>query len=133
MRITHHGANEASATKKITCHTCALTFSSKKELMRHRKVQHSDIIRKCRHFAEGGCEFEDDICWYRHTHDVDESRKQASTDNSFKCRFCEESFSEKSTFMFHRKKDHPRIVKQCRNFQAGNCYLSGDECWYKHL
>ena len=34
--------------------------------------------------------------------------------------------------MLHRKKDHQRVVKQCRNFIEDGCSFTDEECWYKH-
>ena len=131
LKTTHHGPSEAN---KITCHTCAKMFYSKSDLMKHRKVEHIDIIKKCRFFAAGGCEFEKEVCWFRHDNEVEQSRtrKTPDLDNLFKCRFCEKTFQEKSAFMLHRKNDHQRVVKQCRNYNEEGCSFTNEQCWYKH-
>ena len=131
LKTTHHGPSEAN---KLNCHTCAKTFISKRDLMKHRKASHNDIIRKCRFFADGGCEFENGVCWFRHDNEVEQTRTSKTQDlnHVFKCRFCEKTFQEKSVFMLHRKKDHQRVVKQCRNFIEDGCSFTDEECWYKH-
>ena len=114
----------------ISCHTCGLKFTDKPDLVKHRKLEHSDIIKKCIYFAEVKCDFEKEICWFRHDHS--EGRKPTNLSSNFKCRFCDKTFEEKASFMMHRKKEHPNIVLKCRNFKEGNCSYTDGECWYKH-
>ena len=34
--------------------------------------------------------------------------------------------------MYHRKRDHPGNVFQCKNYATGNCRRSNEDCWYPH-
>ena len=99
---------------------------SKTDLMKHRKDDHPDIIKKCKYYCKGNCAIEDKICWFSH----EENNTQQL--NDFKCRFCEKTFQEKLDFMMHRKTNHSQIVSKCRDYQLGRCNFSEYECWYKH-
>ena len=46
LRITHHEQAGHQSLKMISCHTCGLKFTDKPDLMKHRKLEHSDIIKK---------------------------------------------------------------------------------------
>jgi uncharacterized C2H2 Zn-finger protein len=98
--------------------------------MKHRKWEHSDIIKRCKFYRKGICGYEDDICWFSHDDFVklDSSHQM----EEFKCRFCEQVFQEKSDFMVHRKKNHPQTVSKCGDYLQKKCNYSDFECWYKH-
>ena len=107
----------------MPCHSCGEMFNSKAELMIHRKLQHSDIIKVCNWYKNGTCVYTDDTCWYSHEYDRNVNQT---------CRFCEQTFESKNQLMVHRKSIHVNIVAKCRNFQLGDCNFSNEECWYKH-
>ena len=64
--VTHVGHS-------IFCHTCGKGFSLKRDLMRHRKTDHANMIKKCKYFSRGNCDFEDDFCWWKHEREVNEN------------------------------------------------------------
>ena len=98
--------------------------------MKHRKHEHSDIIKRCKFYRKGICAYEDHICWFSHNDSVTVGNAQHRAE--FKCRFCEKIFQDKSEFMLHRKTDHYQIVSKCRDHLQGKCTNSDFECWYKH-
>ena len=51
-----------------------------------------------------------------------------SMPETFKCNICEQTFSEKSEFMKHRKNKHPEMVKVFKNNQC----IYENECWCRH-
>ena len=61
--VTHAGHT-------IFCHTCGKGFSLKRDLMRHRKTDHANMIKKCKYFLSGHCDFDDDFCWWKHEREV---------------------------------------------------------------
>ena len=65
LNLTHHNSSQANAEsdKQLTCRSCGIGFDAKWELMRHRKMDHPEIIRKCKYFLRGMCDFESEICW----------------------------------------------------------------------
>ena len=35
--------------------------------------------------------------------------------------------------MSHRKKDHLSLVRECVQFQTGNCRFEEESCWFQHV
>ena len=97
---------------------CDEKFANIPNLMNHKKIKHREKIDYCKNFNKDGCPFEDRKCWFLHT----------KNNETFKCNLCEQTFSEKSEFMKHRKDLHPEMVKICRNTQ---CFYE-NECWFRH-
>ena len=61
MKSTGHKPSE----KIETCYNCQAEFSSYRQLMNHRKLEHPS--RKiCRYFLKQECVFDDETCWYVH-------------------------------------------------------------------
>ena len=102
----------------IFCKFCDEKFANIPNLMNHKKIKHGEKIDYCKNFNKDGCPFEDRKCWFLHT----------KNNETFKCNICEQTFSEKSEFMKHRKDLHPEMVKICRNTQ---CFYE-NECWFRH-
>ena len=62
----------------ITCKVCQNSFSSKSQLLKHRKSEHKETVPMCREIKEGKiCRFPEDQCWYRH--DVNIQKKITPT------------------------------------------------------
>ena len=53
-------------TECITCFICGETFKSKTDMMRHRKIKHSDRVRPCSQFSQNNCRFKSESCWFQH-------------------------------------------------------------------
>ena len=83
---------------KINCHTCGKGFATKRELMVHRKADHLSLIKKCRYFLRGDCDFEDDVCWWRHD--------LLPADHSLNCSICERSFKTREELALHSRDAH---------------------------
>ena len=113
----------------LFCHSCSKKCASREDLMKHRKKDHPEIIKKCKFYRQGYCEY-NDICWFSHDSLEKVNNRQATSE--FKCRFCETTFHDKSDFMYHRKTKHSQIVSKCRDFSQRTCNYSDSECWYKH-
>lgn len=45
-------------------------------MMRHRKREHPESARMCREFENGGCDKDDDNCWFLHKEDFQMVRKK---------------------------------------------------------
>ena len=69
------------AETEYRCKFCESVFKSKTELMRHRKVNHPQVILKCRDFDQGFCRFQEDDCWYNHSHNQEPIENE--TQNSY--------------------------------------------------
>ena len=134
LSITHHksGSQNENSTDPnyLTCHSCGKKCACRVDPMKHRKHEHSDIIKRWKFCRKGICAYEDHICWFSHNDSVTVGNAQHRAE--FKCRFCEKIFQDKSEFMLHRKTDHYQIVSKCRDHLQGKCTNSDFECWYKH-
>ena len=99
--------------------------------MYHRKEEHRDIVKVCRHFTAGSCDFDENVCWFLHEYQETHGKNPSASSN-FNCKYCGNLFQSKSDLMFHRKAEHFQVVKQCRNYESGYCSYNDKECWYKH-
>ena len=55
-----------SKERSIKCFICNETFASKMLLMRHRKKDHTQLVKTCNNFSQNNCRFQNDDCWYIH-------------------------------------------------------------------
>ena len=55
-----------NASSDITCGFCGKKFKNKTDLMKHVKMKHQTMVRKCKDFKEGNC-FYKERCWYDHS------------------------------------------------------------------
>ena len=67
-----HG-DRVSETQGIKCFICGEIFVNKSEMMKHRKLIHSRIIKPCNNFANGNCRYESKFCWFEHI--IEDERK----------------------------------------------------------
>ena len=51
----------------ISCYKCVNTFKSKREMMNHRKIAYSTVIR----IKNNQCKFGDEKCWFLHDNTVE--------------------------------------------------------------
>ena len=117
--------------ESLPCHSCGEPFETKHELRVHRKKEHPDIIKKCRYFIEGRCDYDNDMCHF--SHELEETPKNTAQNfTNLNCKYCGKPFETKSELMFHRKAEHPQVVKQCRDFRQGLCDRGENGCWYNH-
>lgn len=112
----------------FTCCHCGRNFQTKADLMMHRKEEHEEKVKPCRHFLGGGCHLGEEDCWFSHS----ESSKDKAKITSFKCNFCEKSFDNRYEFMHHRKKEHVQSVPDCKKASNGTCWFGDKNCWFLH-
>ena len=62
-KATDHSCDDL----REVCHSCDSIFNSYKDLMNHRRVDHSQSRKECRYFKEGTCKFDHNNCWYKHS------------------------------------------------------------------
>lgn len=111
----------------LACLYCGRNFQTKADLMLHRKQEHEEKVKPCRHFSGGGCVLGDDACWFSH--------KISSPDKpltSFKCNYCEKVFDNRYEFMHHRKLEHAQSVPHCKKANSGTCWFGARNCWFLH-
>ena len=51
----------------LSCNFCNRRIKTNKELMVHKKKEHSDKVEICWNYSTGKCEFGDDLCWFLHS------------------------------------------------------------------
>ena len=61
--------------EKFKCNICDITFESKHEFMKHRKLKHIEMVQMCKNNDQ--CLFKTS-CWFRH----EEYDNQISTENN---------------------------------------------------
>ena len=66
------------SSSENACNECDANFTSKKELMKHKKLVHKQNIQKCRKYLQGNCAFEEQICWF--SHEIVQQNKEKETE-----------------------------------------------------
>ena len=113
-----HKAREISS-EKLHCFICGKSFNSKMELMRHRKKEHLHLVKECTKYKNGKCGFQNDFCWFKHTLDIDQDRKNVN-EESIEDEMEIENEDEKSTannLVFHgvQRKPKPPLEETNKN------------------
>ena len=88
----------------IKCKNCGEQFSSKWNLMYHRKSKHLNTVAFCRNNLGGNCPYSDDMCWWNHGERQEEK---------VSCYICNTTFETKAHIMIHRKEEHAETVRLC--------------------
>ena len=109
--------------ENIKCNYCDNYFPAKSDLMDHIQKEHEDKVQVCIYFLEDRCTW-GDSCWFSH----DQEKKLSG----FKCTICGHQFLSKSELMRHRKFEHNRKVKKCKNENNGDCPYGSKSCWFTH-
>ena len=68
---------------------------------------------------------------------VHENRKEATHEkeeskNEIKCYVCDQKFKTRNGMMRHRKQQHTKGLRICRDYEKGTCEFGADRCWYMH-
>ena len=108
----------------MPCNFCNEGFKTKKDLMGHKKKEHSEKVDICWNFATGKCEFGADLCWFLHTN----SSKSSEID----CNICGKVFTTRNQFLNHKKMEHVTSVQQCKHEKRNSCPYGAKKCWYLH-
>ena len=106
----NHDSKKSNQNAVIQCYICKESFTSKSEMMKHRKREHRSRVRKCSKFSENQCPFLDESCWFLYEGDVNkeieiENEKEEQSGNLDKSTF--ESVFQKVT-----ENLKPPIIKQ---------------------
>jgi hypothetical protein len=114
--------SESEQTNCFPCTFCEQSFQSRRELMEHKKKEHSGRVSVCWKFNSGKCHYGDEKCWFNHI----------AAKCEIKCNFREQTFPNQSEFLTHRKSNHEKFVPLCRNLPHGKCNYTDTNCWFKH-
>ena len=113
--------------ESIDCNFCENTFENKRDLMKHKKEDHTQKVVICWHYSAGICPYGEDKCWFMH------KKEDANlTSSEYVCNFCEQHFRNQSEFLKHRKNRHNEHVPTCKKFKNGECIYGKEKCWYNH-
>ena len=136
LNLTKHRPNsqlkETDLGNLYKCRNCSKEYSSKPDLMDHRRDEHKDIRKKCWHKINRKCSFEDDVCWYSHKISTSEKQDHVNDDN-FDCQTCDDRFETISGLMKHRKVEHTDTVPICKAVKDGLVCDYKENCWFSHL
>ena len=119
-----HDLNEAEFQTSFSCKVCNRKFTDKCKLMHHMKNMHEEDVQTCRFYVKGLCNFPENKCWYKHKNDSENVVK-------FNCGHCGKCFSDKNSFMNHRKTQHIESVQICRFYNYDKCRFE-KTCWFRH-
>ena len=61
-----HCQQNSNSIDNIECYICSKTFTMRSDMMRHRKLNHSKVVRQCEMFKRNNCRFKSDSCWFLH-------------------------------------------------------------------
>ena len=122
----HINLKQGAETQKetIKCYHCDEQFSTKWNLMNHRKYAHPNDIAICKNSREGNCSFSDETCLWSHA-----ANQKKET---FKCFVCDKVFESKVKLMVHRKSLHEETIKTCNKYLSKSCRYKNETCWFKH-
>lgn len=123
-----HDIQRQKENASTSCKKCLQVFHIESDLMYHIKIKHEDIVKPCKYFLQGRCNFSDEICWNSHR---SKSNQSELTKNDYKCKYCDKVINSKNELMKHRKINHLQRVAFCRENVKNQCRYN-DECWYQH-
>ena len=136
LNLTEHRPNsqlkETDLGKLYKCRNCSKEYSSRPDLMDHRRDEHKDIRKKCWHKINRKCSFEDNVCWFSHKISTPEKQNNANDDN-FDCQTCDDTFGTISGLMKHRKLEHPDTVPICKAVNESLACEYKEKCWFSHI
>ena len=121
LHETQHAPSPRISTKvrlvTIQCFTCDKQFSSKWNLMEHRKIDHPSN-KICRDYKKGSCKRNNEDCWY--VHKTGDPEVDGTDNTGHKCYICGNSFTNKYDMMSHKKTTHPSSTP-CTKYENGKC------------
>ena len=80
------------------CDICENKYDSRKDLMDHKKEDHSETTKHCRDYLFDKCQYRKEECQYLH------AEKEKNNVDVFKCNNCENTYSNFEELMEHQKK-----------------------------
>ena len=61
--------NETEKIKEFKCNFCKKEFYKTSDFLKHRKMEHEQLVPVCNRFKDGKCIFGADKCWFQHKKD----------------------------------------------------------------
>ena len=66
---------------EIECYFCEKSFSTKREVMMHRKKEHAKTVKQCTQFEGSACKRSEETCWFKHEN-MDFQKSMESSKNT---------------------------------------------------
>ena len=127
--LTKHMNIKHRADGSMRCRNCGEPFSSRSNLLEHRKDMHADVVAPCRNYLSGNCPYSNLMCWWSHDN---QPRQENTSVADVRCYICNETFTSKTNMMSHRKIQHRSILRECNLFKDNKCRFKEESCWFKH-
>ena len=67
----------------IECHICNNIFTSRANMMSHRKREHKDLVKICSQFQNDNCRFKSESCWFEHEEKNHEQKENVGPEQDF--------------------------------------------------
>ena len=99
--------------ESIICYICSKAFESKAHLMKHRKKDHSNLVKPCMQFRQNNCRFREEACWFKHVEIESETVEEKDKDEGSKDNKRDDE--AQSVFQKDISDLDPPILKQMRN------------------
>ena len=77
----NHQKVENNKDDSIKCYVCDELFEARSSMMKHRKVNHPNIIRKCFNYLQNRCNFTSSSCWFSHDEERMETKEEGSLES----------------------------------------------------
>ena len=63
--------NHENKQQEVKCYVCDKIFQGKSSMMKHRKSEHTSLVRKCDKDLQNNCPFQSNTCWFLHENDME--------------------------------------------------------------
>ena len=57
--------------EEVKCYVCDNIFQDKSSMMKHRKKEHTSMVRRCDKYRLNNCPFQSNSCWFLHENDME--------------------------------------------------------------
>ena len=75
--------NETEKIKEFKCNFCKKEFYKTSDFLKHRKIEHEQLVPACNRFKDGKCIFGADKCWFQHKKDESDDDYDQVKNNNF--------------------------------------------------
>ena len=76
--------HDINSLPEYNCNHCETAFVRKSELMKHKKDEHVETVKKCENYEDGTCRYSSVQCWFLHENDQNKSKNfsESNIENS---------------------------------------------------
>ena len=88
---------ETESANELSCNNCEERFVEERELRKHMKRKHPNLVPKCRDFRTGTCGLANESCWFVHEQKTKKDEQHQNVDETIN----EEANAGASDSVFH--------------------------------